>query len=40
MNMYIAQATNGHFRIVKSLGAIDPNERVQKIDRENVVPAI
>jgi branched-chain amino acid transport system substrate-binding protein len=28
MNMYIAQASNGHFNIVKSLGAIDPNEAV------------
>jgi branched-chain amino acid transport system substrate-binding protein len=27
MNMYIAQASGGHFRIVKSLGAIDPKER-------------
>ena len=26
MNMYIAQASNGQFKIVKSLGAIDPNE--------------
>jgi branched-chain amino acid transport system substrate-binding protein len=26
MNMYIAQAASGHFRIVESLGAIDPNE--------------
>ena len=26
MNMYIAQARNGEFQIVKSLGAIDPNE--------------
>ncbi len=26
MNMYIAQAKNGRFEIVKSLGAIDPNE--------------
>ena len=26
MNMYIAQASNGNFRIVKSLGVIDPNE--------------
>jgi branched-chain amino acid transport system substrate-binding protein len=26
MNMYIAQAKNGKFEIVKSLGAIDPNE--------------
>src|SRR5258708_4160763 len=27
MNMYIAQASNGHFRIVKNLGVIDPQER-------------
>jgi ABC-type branched-subunit amino acid transport system substrate-binding protein len=27
MNMYIGQASNGRFRIVKSLGAIDPKER-------------
>jgi branched-chain amino acid transport system substrate-binding protein len=27
MNMYIAQASNGHFKIVNSLGAIDPKER-------------
>jgi branched-chain amino acid transport system substrate-binding protein len=27
MNMYIAQARNGRFEIVKSLGAIDPNEQ-------------
>lgn len=26
MNMYIAQATNGNFKIVKSLGVIDPKE--------------
>jgi urea transport system substrate-binding protein len=26
MNMYIAQANNGHFRIVKSLGVVDPKE--------------
>jgi hypothetical protein len=26
MNMYIAQAKNGNFEIVKSLGIIDPNE--------------
>src|SRR5712692_3793249 len=26
MNMYIAQANNGNFKIVKSLGVIDPNE--------------
>jgi ABC-type branched-subunit amino acid transport system substrate-binding protein len=28
MNMYIAQAVNGEFKIVKSLGAIEPKERV------------
>ena len=28
MNMYIAQARNGHFEIVKSLGAIDPKEQL------------
>jgi hypothetical protein len=27
MNMYIARVTDGSLRIVKSLGAIDPNER-------------
>jgi ABC-type branched-subunit amino acid transport system substrate-binding protein len=26
MNMYIAQVKNGNFKIVKSLGAIDPKE--------------
>ena len=26
MNMYIAQASNGRFRIVKALGVIDPQE--------------
>jgi ABC-type branched-subunit amino acid transport system substrate-binding protein len=29
MNMYIAQARNGNFKIVKNLGVIDPKERVQ-----------
>jgi ABC-type branched-subunit amino acid transport system substrate-binding protein len=28
MNMYIAQAHDGHFRIVRSLGAIDPQEQL------------
>jgi len=28
MNMYIAQAQGGRFRVVKHLGPIDPNERV------------
>jgi ABC-type branched-subunit amino acid transport system substrate-binding protein len=27
MNMYIAQANNGHFKIVESLGIIDPKEQ-------------
>ena len=31
MNMYIAQATKGNFRIVASLGVIDPNECTQGI---------
>ena len=29
MNMYIAQATNGVFRVVRSLGMIDPKEHVR-----------
>ncbi|MEQ1869321.1 MAG: substrate-binding protein [Vicinamibacterales bacterium] len=28
MQMYIAQARNGHFQIVKSLGAVDPHEQL------------
>jgi len=28
MNMYIAQAEAGHFRIIKRLGAIDPQEQL------------
>lgn len=31
MNMYIAQADNGNFKIVKSLGVIDPKECMQGI---------
>jgi branched-chain amino acid transport system substrate-binding protein len=27
MNMYIAQAKNGHFKVVKNLGIIDPKEQ-------------
>jgi branched-chain amino acid transport system substrate-binding protein len=27
MNMYLAQARNGRFEIVKRLGVIDPKER-------------
>ena len=26
MNMYIAQARNGHFEVVENLGVIDPKE--------------
>ncbi len=29
MNMYIAQATDGHFKVVENLGAIDPEEAPQ-----------
>ena len=28
LNMYIAQARDGRFEIVESLGAIDPQERL------------
>ena len=28
LNMYIAQARNGRFEIVETLGAIDPQERL------------
>ena len=31
MNMYIAQAKNGNFKIVKLLGVIDPKECMQGI---------
>jgi branched-chain amino acid transport system substrate-binding protein len=31
MNMYIAQANNGQFKIVKHLGAIDPKEPVVEL---------
>jgi ABC-type branched-subunit amino acid transport system substrate-binding protein len=34
MNMYIAQAISGNFRIVKSLGVIDPKECMQGIDSQ------
>jgi branched-chain amino acid transport system substrate-binding protein len=39
MNMYIAQAKNGHFEIVKSLGHIDPKEEVHGASQANRVPA-
>jgi branched-chain amino acid transport system substrate-binding protein len=32
MNMYIAQAKNGRFEIIKSLGVIDPKECVQGVE--------
>jgi hypothetical protein len=28
MNMYIAQARSGHFQVIRSLGAIDPQEQL------------
>jgi branched-chain amino acid transport system substrate-binding protein len=31
MNMYIARATNGNFKVVKNLGIIDPKECMQGI---------
>jgi len=31
MNMYIAKAIGGDFKIVKSLGVIDPKECVQVV---------
>jgi len=31
MNMYIAQANNGRFKVVKNLGVIDPKECVQGV---------
>jgi hypothetical protein len=33
MNMYLAQAHDGNFRIVKRLGVIDPKECVQGLDK-------
>jgi ABC-type branched-subunit amino acid transport system substrate-binding protein len=40
MNMYIAKASNGSFRIVKNLGVIDPKERVQAIEQVENASAI
>jgi hypothetical protein len=37
MNMYIAQANNGTFKIVKTLGVIDPKERMQGTPQANKV---
>jgi branched-chain amino acid transport system substrate-binding protein len=39
MNMYIAQAQRGRFRIVRNLGPIDPKERVVAGNREPSVAA-
>jgi len=36
MNMYIAQARNGHFKVVKNLGIIDPKE--QEIGSGSLLP--
>jgi branched-chain amino acid transport system substrate-binding protein len=40
MNMYIAQASGGHFSVVKNLGAIDPDEREVDVSRPNVARAV
>ena len=40
MNMYIAQAVGGAFRIAKNLGQVDPNERVVDTSREAVAVAV
>jgi branched-chain amino acid transport system substrate-binding protein len=40
MNMYIAQAIGGRFKVVESLGAIDPNERMVASAPPERVPAI
>jgi ABC-type branched-subunit amino acid transport system substrate-binding protein len=37
MNMYIAQARNGHFKVVKNLGIIDPKE--QDIGSGSLLPS-
>ncbi|MGA3032247.1 MAG: hypothetical protein ABSD70_03130 [Terracidiphilus sp.] len=40
MNVYIAQAKNGVFNVVKSLGIIDPKKRmVGEKDAEKVLAA-
>jgi branched-chain amino acid transport system substrate-binding protein len=40
MNMYIARVTDGKLRIVKSLGAIDPKERLLPATQFEQAPAI
>jgi ABC-type branched-subunit amino acid transport system substrate-binding protein len=37
MNMYIAQARNGHFKVVRNLGVIDPKE--QEIGSGSLLPS-
>jgi hypothetical protein len=38
MNMYIAQASNGKFKVVESLGVIDPEECVQDRSTQATAP--
>jgi branched-chain amino acid transport system substrate-binding protein len=38
MNMYIAQANNGVFKVVEDLGVIDPKERM--VDRAQEARAV
>ena len=40
MNMYIAQSRNGRFEVVKSLGPIDPHERLFDVHADSVVAAV
>ena len=41
MNMYIAQATSGQFRIVKNLGVIEPQEaQVPRVARDELRAAV
>jgi branched-chain amino acid transport system substrate-binding protein len=40
MNMYIAQASNGVFRVVKSIGVIDPKEASVPAAQGALAPAI
>jgi len=39
MNMYVAQARNGNFEVVRSLGAIDPDENPQRTHRTHQAAA-
>jgi branched-chain amino acid transport system substrate-binding protein len=40
MNMYIAKSINGRFEVVKSLGPIDPHERLFDVHAEAVAAAV